>query len=239
MGEVAAFQNQGRDDLFFSIAEKALTKAVTQDIESYLGQIASLAEEGGVFHLDFTYRIVPKVVDAAKKILWNLEDAHRADLTASERILNNPEYKRAVEEIVRKKLNHFLKLFAARNINVSNIYRDVTSPCQSGKEYEDQVGKVFDNSGWVTIKTPATGDQGADLICTKANFKLVVQCKFYSGNVGNAAVQEIHAAKSFYGANLGAVVSNAGFTRSAIALAEKLQVLLITDDKLERFANGR
>lgn len=66
-----------------------------------------------------------------------------------------------------------------------------------------------------------------------------MQCKFYSGNVGNAAVQEVYAAKAFYDASHAAVICNTGFTRSAIELAGKLGILLVPDEKLEQFVYGQ
>jgi len=49
-----------------------------------------------------------------------------------------------------------------------------------------------------------------------------MQAKYYTNPVGNKAIQEVVAAIPFYGANKGMVATNSPFTKSAIALAEKI-----------------
>ena len=82
--------------------------------------------------------------------------------------------------------------------------------------------------------TKATGDQGADVIAEKDGTHLVLQCKFYSTPVGNKAVQEAFAAQHHYRATVSAVVTNATFTPSAIALAATTGVLLLHYSDLAR-----
>jgi hypothetical protein len=65
------------------------------------------------------------------------------------------------------------------------------------------------------------------VVAEKAGKRLVVQCKKYSSPVGNGAVQEIHAARVFENANFAAVVSNAGYTKSAKELARATSVFLL------------
>lgn len=55
---------------------------------------------------------------------------------------------------------------------------------------------LLENGGWTTRLTPATGDQGADVVAEKEGIRMVVQCKLYSQPVGNKAVQEVFAAKT-------------------------------------------
>jgi len=100
-------------------------------------------------------------------------------------------------------------------------------------EYENFVSKHLINLGWKTSKTPATGDQGADVIANRNGVYMVIQCKLYSSPVGNKAIQEVYAAKGFYGAKLAAVVSNATYTKSAKQLASSLDVLLLHHDQLD------
>lgn len=235
--EVVAFYENRGDDIFFSIADQVLTNAITKDAESYFKQLVAVAEEGSADELSFKLKIVQPIVLDAHRILSSLEGLYGADLTHVGRILSNPDYQESVAKLVREKINRYLELFRARGVDIVDVYGD-TSRCKTGEAYEDYVGKTFENAGWKIIRTPVTGDQGADLVCTRNDLKLVVQCKFYSGNVGNAAVQEVHAAKGFYDVKHAAVISNAGFTRSAIELAGKLGILLVPDDMLEQFVRG-
>lgn len=70
--------------------------------------------------------------------------------------------------------------------------------------------------------TPATGDQGADLIATKENKINVIKVKRYTGAVVNKAVQEVVAAKSYYNGDTAVVITNSTFTPSAKSLAKKI-----------------
>jgi hypothetical protein len=237
VGELIAFYEDGRDDVFFSIADQVLTQAIAKNIENYLKQLVALADGGIVNEFTFDTEIVGPIVLAAHKILSDLESMYEADLTEIGRILRNPAYRGSVAKLVREKIDRYLQLFAARNVDIADVYGNTTQH-STGEAYEEYVGSIFEKAGWETVRTPASGDQGADLVCMKAGSKLVVQCKFYAGNVGNAAVQEVHAARGFYEASHAVVVSNAGYTRSAIALAEKLGILLVSDDKLEQFVRG-
>lgn len=89
--------------------------------------------------------------------------------------------------------------------------------------------------GWRAEVTPPSGDQGADIIAYKGRLCAVIQCKMYKGTVGNAAVQEVLAAKLYYSADVAAVVTTSSYTKSAIRLAEKCNVLLMASADIEDF----
>lgn len=103
----------------------------------------------------------------------------------------------------------------------------------SGHEFEEYVQKLFELRGYTTVRTPLTGDQGADLIISKDNTKTVVQIKKYEGSVSNKAVQEIVAAKTYYKVDRAMVVTNSSFTSGAIDLALANDVELWDGQKLE------
>jgi hypothetical protein len=94
-------------------------------------------------------------------------------------------------------------------------------------EFEQFCASRLSGAGWNARATQASGDQGADVVAEKDGKVAVFQCKMYSQPVGNKAVQEIVAAKSFHHADYAAVVSNADYTRSARALAQANGVLLL------------
>lgn len=103
-------------------------------------------------------------------------------------------------------------------------------------EYERYCLSQMRIEGWSGRPTPATGDQGADVICDFGDIRAVIQCKLYDQPVGNAAVQEVISARIFYEANIAAVVTNASFTKSAVQLAEKARVALLHDSQLRDWA---
>jgi hypothetical protein len=69
---------------------------------------------------------------------------------------------------------------------------DVEIQGMSGVEFETHVARLLRDKGYAVQGTPATGDQGADLIATRNGKKIIIQVKKYTNaSVGNAAV---HAA---------------------------------------------
>lgn len=100
------------------------------------------------------------------------------------------------------------------------------------KEYEVMCADILKNAGWDANITKASGDQGVDVVAEKNGKKIVFQCKRYSYPVGNKAVQEALAGKSFYGADVAVVVSNQIFTSSAKELAQSTGVLLLHHEML-------
>jgi hemerythrin-like domain-containing protein len=102
----------------------------------------------------------------------------------------------------------------------------------SGLEFEHLLEKLFENLGFKVMVTKASGDQGGDLIIEKFGEKTVVQAKRYTTRISNSAVQEVVAAKAFYGCPKAMVVTNSYFTKSARLLAEANQVELWDRDIL-------
>lgn len=97
----------------------------------------------------------------------------------------------------------------------------------NGYDFEKFLVEIFQTAGYDVEETKLSGDQGADLFVSRFGKKIVIQAKNYSGTVGNAAVQEAIAAKSFYGCDEAMVVTNSSFTRSALELADAAAVRLI------------
>lgn len=136
-----------------------------------------------------------------------------------------------VDEVVRFKeeLVDYIYVLTSNYDQKSNFSNDM-DPVQ----YEHLVADTLKELGWKTRTTKDSGDQGIDVIATMNGKKLVIQCKLYSSNVGNAAVQEIVAGKAYEQAQFAAVVTNAKFTRSAIQLAKANDVFLMHHDQLHK-----
>lgn len=101
----------------------------------------------------------------------------------------------------------------------------------SGLEYESYVAAKLRTMGYKNVSvTPGSGDYGADVIgYDKNGVKTCFQCKKYQGAVGVSAVQEIIAAKAYYGCEKAVVITTAIFTPNARNLAEKAGVKLISN----------
>lgn len=102
-----------------------------------------------------------------------------------------------------------------------------------GLEFENWCATLLRNNEFVNvIVTRASGDQGVDILAEKGEIKYAIQCKCYSGNLGNSPVQEVHAGKSMYNCHVGVVMTNRHFTSGAKELAKATGVLLWDREKL-------
>ena len=72
-----------------------------------------------------------------------------------------------------------------------------------------------------------------NVIAEKGDKKIGIQAKCYSGTVGNSAVQEAVAGKSFYHCDKVVVITNNFFTSSAKELAQSNDVILWDRDILK------
>ena len=100
-----------------------------------------------------------------------------------------------------------------------------------GADFENYCADLLAAEGFENVETtPPSHDYGVDIIADKDGVTYAIQCKCYSDSVGVRAVQEAYAGKDFYGCMVAAVMSNQGFTKNAITLAEKLNVILWNGD---------
>ncbi len=92
-----------------------------------------------------------------------------------------------------------------------------------GHEFESFCATLLKQNGFKSVSvTKGSGDQGIDILATKDGIKYGIQCKCYSSEVGNKAVQEAFSGKTFYNQHVGVVLTNNYFTPSAKELAEKM-----------------
>jgi restriction endonuclease Mrr len=96
-----------------------------------------------------------------------------------------------------------------------------------GREFERFLATVFRKLGYKVKLTPASGDQGADLLLYKDERSIAVQAKRWDKAVGNQAVRDIHAASTFYNTLEAWVITTGSFTKHAIDAARGMRVRLI------------
>lgn len=151
------------------------------------------------------------------------------------------------EQLFQKKFPHVyggknailmdIDALAKENLSeVSSLDQDIDK--LSPIEFENFCADILLQAGWNATVTQASGDQGVDVIAEKKGIRLVLQCKKYSSPVGNKAVQEIAAGKIHQQADHAAVVTNNGFTPSALELANTTNVKLLHVSELEDFAKA-
>lgn len=107
----------------------------------------------------------------------------------------------------------------------------------NGYEFEHFCAKVLQINGFCNINvTKASSDQGVDIIALKDGIRCAVQCKRYSNNVGNKAVQEVIAGMQYYNCSIGIVMTNNYFTQSAKELANRAEIILWDRNFLLKYA---
>ncbi len=97
----------------------------------------------------------------------------------------------------------------------------------SPEEFEQHVADTYRFMGYRTQLTKRVGDQGVDVIATRGDERLAIQCKRYADKASNAAVQAVHAGRVHYSCNAAAVVCLGGFSQSAQSIASSTRVSLI------------
>ena len=97
----------------------------------------------------------------------------------------------------------------------------------SGLEFEQYAADLLETVGFDDVElTSSSHDQGADIIMMRDGVRFAVQCKVYSTRLSNTPVQEITAAREYYGCHVGIVITNSYFTDSAVDLAAANRILL-------------
>ena len=102
-----------------------------------------------------------------------------------------------------------------------------------GHAFEYFCADLLARNGFENVSvTPGSGDQGIDIIAYRDDVKYGFQCKCYSSAIGNKAIQEVFAGKTYYQCHVGVVLTNNYFTNAAIDLAKHNGIVLWNRDKL-------
>lgn len=108
-----------------------------------------------------------------------------------------------------------------------------------GSAFEHWCASVLTKNHFENVKvTPASGDHGVDVLAVKDGIHYAIQCKCYSGDLGNTPIQEVYAGKEMYKCQVGVVMTNRYFTAGAKQLAEQTRVLLWDRDKLKELIDS-
>ena len=105
----------------------------------------------------------------------------------------------------------------------------------SGLDFEKQIAAELNKNGFLATLTKNSADYGVDLILEIASKRIAIQCKHYSGVVGNSAVQEVYSGMKYYSLDMAIVLTDSYFSKNARYLAEKCNVILIDKDHIQRF----
>lgn len=117
-----------------------------------------------------------------------------------------------------------------------NKYSNINFDLLEGHEFEYFCADLLRDNGFSGVRvTQGSGDHGIDILASKDGMKYAIQCKCYSKNVGNKAVQEAYSGKDIYRTDIAVVMTNRYFTEQARSDARKLGVELWDRNKLMYF----
>lgn len=106
----------------------------------------------------------------------------------------------------------------------------------SGIEFENVCQQLIEKMGFSVETTKASGDGGIDLIAYNhepvLSGKYIIQCKRYSGSVGEPIIRDLYGVVTSERANKGILMTTGYFTKSAIAFAEGKPIELIDGQQL-------
>lgn len=110
----------------------------------------------------------------------------------------------------------------------------------SGAEFERFCARLLIDNGYRDVHlTKESGDQGIDIIAFRDGIKFGIQCKRYSSPIGNDAIQEAIAGRTYYGCNVAVVMTNNEFTPAARQLAESGNIVLWSRSMLTALAGDQ
>jgi HJR/Mrr/RecB family endonuclease len=124
-------------------------------------------------------------------------------------------------------------LLMSRQNTADAVQTDKLLPkIDDGLQFERRCVDALAEAGFSAALTPTSGDFGSDIVAEKNALRYVVQCKSGKKPAGISSVQEASSAVIYYEVDYGIVVSEAGFTSSAVRLASRTSIALVTLDEL-------
>jgi hypothetical protein len=106
----------------------------------------------------------------------------------------------------------------------------------TGVEFEDELGELYRRLGYEVSRTPATGDEGIDLILRRPGELVVVQCKQHGKPAGQHFVRDLYGAMMHHGAQKAVLACPAGFTKAVRKFASGKPIELLDLNGILRLA---
>ena len=106
---------------------------------------------------------------------------------------------------------------------------------KQGIQLERAVKELLQKKGWMTEDTKVTGDGGIDLISTKHNRKILIQCKGHSSALGVGAIRDAAGVKSTQNCDDMVVIATNGFTSGSVDFARSSGIKLVDSGDLANY----
>jgi len=115
----------------------------------------------------------------------------------------------------------------ANNLNIDTM---------DGYEFEYFVGNLLRKMGFEVEQTALSGDGGVDIIAHSHELifkgKYLVQCKRYTGTIGEPTIRDLYGVVLSQNANKGILITNSFFTQQAKHFAEGKNIELLDGNEL-------
>ncbi len=133
----------------------------------------------------------------------------------------------SLSAFLRSKIRRKVAIWFRSQMN-KKFDRSDTVP-ENGRDFEHWVAARLNKAGWTATVTKASGDDGVDIISEKSGVRLAVQCKRYSGSVGNKSVQEVYTGMKHMQLDHAVVIGTGKYTKAAQDLARTTGVILLSE----------
>lgn len=202
------------------------------DIDAAFTCAGELATDKGYISLFMIITLCKEPLPIAKKLLKQLEAFHvieKNSLFSKRKALMTPgDFSKLVYLISDSEVAWGpRKKHTNQHLVIDNM---------EGHDFEHFCADLLRKNDFVNVEvTQGSGDHGIDILAEKDDITYAIQCKCYSSNIGNAAVQQAHTGKALYHKDVAVVMTNRYFTSQAKDEAAQLGVKLWDRDKLNFF----
>ena len=108
-----------------------------------------------------------------------------------------------------------------------------------GRVFERELGAAFAGQGFAVELTPASGDQGVDIILRRGGRKTIVQCKATAKPVGPAVARELYGTLQASGANDAILAATGGVTSGVREFIRGKPITVMTLAEILRLHRNR
>lgn len=141
-----------------------------------------------------------------------------------------------------EKAKKVVLFYGSHNVRVAEAFRDQYNAAYedinslSGVEFEMVCKRLLENMGFAVETTKASGDGGIDLIAYNSqpllSGKYIIQCKRYTGSVGEPVIRDLYGVVTSERANKGILMTSGVFTKQAQVFADGKPIELIDGVKM-------
>ena len=110
---------------------------------------------------------------------------------------------------------------------------------KKGIDLENALQQLLESKGWHVKTTKIVGDAGIDLICTRLERQILIQCKGHKSTLGVSSIRDAAGVMMADKPDAMIVVSPNGFTKGSIDFAKKSGVGLIDAEYLTNIAKDK